>query len=168
MWISFEYKLANKNKYRLLSFSIMLKHRCSPHLFANGEIDIALSRNDGLSCLKVTYIRYCEIASSNIRVSPCTPLHTMIIIRVELDRRDRNTRIWSVVNDFTQSWNWTILCAWCRIHLKAAVITKGRQMRRGACRSTVQRGTNHLHFTCSHQQPLFCNPAICSSTASYN
>lgn len=54
--------------------------------FAIDEINIARSRNDGLSCPKVPYVRYCEIASASIQVSPCTSLHTMIIIRVELDR----------------------------------------------------------------------------------
>lgn len=58
----------------------------STFFFAIGEIDIALPRYDGLSCSKVPYVRCCEIASASIQVSPCTSLHTMIIIRVELDR----------------------------------------------------------------------------------
>lgn len=53
----------------------------SPLAFANGEIDIALSRNDRLVLEGNLHTATAKLLPANIRVSPCTPLHTMIIIR---------------------------------------------------------------------------------------
>lgn len=119
-----------------------------------------MNRNDSLSFVKVTYIRYYKSASASIRVSPCISLHRMSIIYIELNRDSKLT------DAIGREWFHIIMkCGDSLCIVYALKFTT--QQRHNRCVALLYN-KRHLHHTRSHYRTLFCNPAICPSTASYN